>query len=51
MSERSTVHDTFTIERHYDATPARVFKAFADPTAKALWFAGPAETKSSTPMR
>ncbi|HEV8567459.1 MAG TPA: SRPBCC family protein [Actinoplanes sp.] len=45
MSERSTVHDTFTIERHFDAAPARVFKAFADPAAKALWFAGPAETK------
>jgi uncharacterized protein YndB with AHSA1/START domain len=45
MSERSTVHDTFSIERHFDAVPARVFKAFADPAAKALWFAGPPETK------
>jgi uncharacterized protein YndB with AHSA1/START domain len=45
MSERSTVHDTFTIERHFDAAPGRVFKAFADPAAKALWFAGPPETK------
>jgi uncharacterized protein YndB with AHSA1/START domain len=41
MTERSTVHDNFTLERHYAATPARVFRAFADPDAKALWFAGP----------
>jgi uncharacterized protein YndB with AHSA1/START domain len=37
-SERSTEHATFTIERHYDAAPARVFAAFADPAAKARWF-------------
>jgi uncharacterized protein YndB with AHSA1/START domain len=41
MTERSAVHDTFTLDRHYDAAPARVFRAFADPAAKALWFAGP----------
>jgi uncharacterized protein YndB with AHSA1/START domain len=46
MTDRSTVHDSFTIERHYDATPARVFRAFADPAAKSLWFAGPPEMKS-----
>ena len=38
MSERSTVHATFVIERTYDATPARVFKAWAEPEAKASWF-------------
>jgi len=38
MTERSTVHATFTIDRTFDAAPARVFKAFADPTAKAKWF-------------
>ena len=43
MTDRSTHHATFTIERTYDATPARVFKAFADPAAKAQWFAGPAD--------
>lgn len=43
MSPRSTVHDTFTIERRYDASPSRVFQAFADPAAKALWFGGPPE--------
>jgi uncharacterized protein YndB with AHSA1/START domain len=45
MTERSTVHDTFTMQRQYAATPARVFRAFADPAAKALWFAGPPEVK------
>ena len=38
MNERSVVHDTFAIEREYDATPARVFAAWADPAAKARWF-------------
>jgi len=31
-------HATFTIERSYDAAPARVFKAFADQGAKRRWF-------------
>jgi uncharacterized protein YndB with AHSA1/START domain len=43
MSERATHHATFVIERVYDAPPARVFKAFADPAAKARWFEGPDE--------
>jgi len=38
MTTRSAQHDTFTIERRYPATPARVFNAFADQTAKARWF-------------
>jgi uncharacterized protein YndB with AHSA1/START domain len=41
MTQRKTEHATFTIERVFDAKPARVFKAFADPKAKAQWFAGP----------
>jgi uncharacterized protein YndB with AHSA1/START domain len=45
MTARSTVHDTFRIERHFDAAPARVFQAFADPAAKAKWFGGPEEIK------
>ncbi len=36
--ERSVVHATFTIERTYEAKPAHVFKAWAEPTAKASWF-------------
>jgi uncharacterized protein YndB with AHSA1/START domain len=39
MSKRSTHHATFVIERTYPAAPARVFKAWADPAAKARWFA------------
>ena len=35
------IHGSFTIERVYDASPARVFKAFADPQSKARWFVGP----------
>jgi uncharacterized protein YndB with AHSA1/START domain len=43
MTDRSVTHATFTIERSYPASPARVFHAWADPEAKARWFAGPAE--------
>jgi uncharacterized protein YndB with AHSA1/START domain len=38
MAERSVVHATFTLERTYDAAPARVFGAWADPVAKRRWF-------------
>lgn len=41
MSDRSIVHDTFTIERTYPAPPARVFAAWADPVAKSRWFGEP----------
>ncbi len=43
MTRRSVTHATFTIERRYNASPARVFNAFADPAAKAQWFTGPEE--------
>ncbi len=36
-----TCHDTFVIERVFDAPPARVFKAHADVKAKSVWFSGP----------
>jgi uncharacterized protein YndB with AHSA1/START domain len=39
MTDPSTRHDTFVIERTYPASPARVFAAWADPEAKARWFA------------
>ena len=39
MTERSVTHATFVIERVYDATPARVFKAWSDPKARDRWFA------------
>ena len=38
MAERSVTHATFTLERTYDAPPAKVFKAFADPAIKRRWF-------------
>jgi uncharacterized protein YndB with AHSA1/START domain len=37
MSQRSVLHDTFTIERTYPATPSRVFAAFASEEAKNNW--------------
>jgi uncharacterized protein YndB with AHSA1/START domain len=40
MSERNATHGTFTLERVYDAAPARVFRAWADPKIKARWFGG-----------
>ena len=43
MSKRSTTHGTFTLERVYEASPARVFKAWADPAIKARWFVGPSD--------
>jgi uncharacterized protein YndB with AHSA1/START domain len=35
----SITHGSFTLERSYDADPARVFRAWADPAAKVIWFA------------
>jgi len=47
MTTRTTDHATFVIERNYDAAPARVFAAFADPAAKARWFGPSAEVERS----
>jgi uncharacterized protein YndB with AHSA1/START domain len=38
MTERSVVHATFVINRVYDASPARVFRAFSNPEARDRWF-------------
>jgi uncharacterized protein YndB with AHSA1/START domain len=38
MSDRSTNHATFVIERTYEAAPARVWRAWADPEEKLRWF-------------
>ncbi|HVB45345.1 MAG TPA: SRPBCC family protein [Streptosporangiaceae bacterium] len=37
MTERSITHSTFAIERHYLASSARVFAAFASADAKDRW--------------
>jgi uncharacterized protein YndB with AHSA1/START domain len=37
----SILHSTFTLERVYPVKPDRVFAAWAEPAAKARWFAGP----------
>ncbi len=37
MAALSVIHDTFTIERYYPATPSRVFAAFASEEAKNIW--------------
>jgi uncharacterized protein YndB with AHSA1/START domain len=46
MTDRTVTHATFVIDRTFKASPARVFAAFADPTAKKRWFANPDESAS-----
>ncbi len=38
---RSVVHATFSLQRSFAASPARVFHALSDKAAKARWFSGP----------
>jgi uncharacterized protein YndB with AHSA1/START domain len=47
MSGRSMEHESFSIERRYEATPAQVFAAWADPAAKARWFKDPDSSNSA----
>ncbi|MGE0210568.1 MAG: SRPBCC family protein [Parvibaculaceae bacterium] len=35
---RSETHATFTVEASHEASPAAVFRAFADPAIKRAWF-------------
>lgn len=39
MTSNPVVHASFTLERSYAASPARVFAAFSDPKQKRRWFA------------
>ena len=39
MSEPTVIHDTFTLERTYDAPLARVFAFLAEPQKKRRWYA------------
>ena len=48
MTERNVTHATFTLERTYDAPPARAFAAWANPEAKARWFGGPESWERGT---
>lgn len=45
MTERSIAHGTFVLERTYPASPARVFRAWADPAVKKRWFGDGSEPK------
>jgi uncharacterized protein YndB with AHSA1/START domain len=42
LTQRTTIHATFVIERTYAVAPARVWSAWADPEQKRQWF-GPQE--------
>jgi uncharacterized protein YndB with AHSA1/START domain len=50
MTDQSILHATFTLERTYPVTPERVFAAWADPAAKARWFAA-ADTEHELDFR
>ena len=41
MTATVLAHDTFTIERTYEASPERVYHAWTDATGRAAWFIGP----------
>jgi uncharacterized protein YndB with AHSA1/START domain len=41
MTAAPVVHDTFTLERTYQASPAQVYAAWSNIDAKARWFNGP----------
>lgn len=43
MSAHQVDHASFTLERHYDAPVALLYKAFSDQKAKSRWFGGGAE--------
>jgi uncharacterized protein YndB with AHSA1/START domain len=44
VTPTTVAHDTFVIERTYDAPVDRVFRAWAEPKLKAHWFTGSTET-------
>jgi len=38
MNQHGVKHASFTLERFYDATPARVFAAWSNPESKRRWY-------------
>jgi uncharacterized protein YndB with AHSA1/START domain len=44
MTNRTTEHGTFTVERTYPVPPERVFAAWSTQEAKARWFGAPGTT-------
>jgi len=44
MSEPTTIHDTFVLERRYARAPDRVFAMLADPALKRRWYGEGADT-------
>ena len=43
MSQHKVDHASFTLDRHYDAPVALLYKAFSDEGAKRRWFGGGSE--------
>ena len=41
--KHNAVQDTFSVEKHFQAAPSRVFAAWADPARKARWSGWPPE--------
>jgi len=48
MSTPKVDHASFTLERHYDAPVALLYKAFSDEKAKSRWFGGGSEWNMET---
>jgi uncharacterized protein YndB with AHSA1/START domain len=49
--DRYVTHATFSLERRYPVPAARVFAAWADPAAKARWFAPGPESRNLLDFR
>ena len=47
MTLSTVAHETFIVERSYDVPVDQTFRAWADPTLKARWFAGSADALGS----
>ncbi len=49
--DRYATHATFSLEHSYPVPPARVFAAWADPAAKARWFAAGPDSRHQLDFR